>query len=378
MRSRRVQVPVQGAPGAYMNRRPMAVAEIPPGLHLPAPETEQGQQLCPRLALWGSQPTGAQQNKDTGGKGESGRGERQAWAVLLESPGWPCPFARGAGVAQFLRKQVDALSPGRYHLVGPWGPSPGPSPAALAGEATPATVAAAEAREAKAPGGDGHSLRAEDAANGSGGGGSHGGALREGAEDGSGQGHHHGGGLDDDGGVLALPDAGLIAAVGQRGRAAGLAGQARVVAGHVLGLEVHLGERAGRSTGACEEQPVRPPRGSQGTCWVGSWRLCRGAHAPLCLCPQAPCKESQAQESSFLDKSPRVPSSQTQALSTPDLLPASPPRSGSPKPRSRTELPTHLLPKEKKGSEADERVKSWGGFYSGPALPQVQGKPLWK
>ncbi|KFW74732.1 hypothetical protein N305_11020, partial [Manacus vitellinus] len=45
--------------------------------------------------------------------------------------------------------------------------------AALAGEAGPATEATAQAREAKAPGVDGHSLRAEDAANGSGGGGSH-------------------------------------------------------------------------------------------------------------------------------------------------------------------------------------------------------------
>ena len=157
----------------------------------------------------------------------------------------------------------------RYHLVGAWGPSPGPSPAALAGETPPATEAAAEAGEAKAPGGDGHSLRAEDAANGSGGGGSHGGALREGAEDGAGQGHHHGGGLDDDGGVLALPDAGLIAAVGQRGRAAGLAWQALVVAGHVSGPQVHLGERAGGSRAGemGEEQPVTPPRGSQGTSW---------------------------------------------------------------------------------------------------------------
>ncbi|KFV13466.1 hypothetical protein N339_02864, partial [Pterocles gutturalis] len=67
------------------------------------------------------------------------------------------------------------------------------------------------------PGGDGHSLRAEDAANSSRGGGSHGGVLREGAEDGSRQGHHHGRGLDDNIRVLALPDTGLIAAVGQRG-----------------------------------------------------------------------------------------------------------------------------------------------------------------
>ncbi|KFO69265.1 hypothetical protein N303_13760, partial [Cuculus canorus] len=48
--------------------------------------------------------------------------------------------------------------------------------AALAGEASPATVAAAEARqagEAKAPGVDGHSRITEDAANSSGGGGTH-------------------------------------------------------------------------------------------------------------------------------------------------------------------------------------------------------------
>ncbi len=118
---------------------------------------------------------------------------------------------------------------------------PGPSPAALAH--TPATDAAANAREAKASRGDGHTLRAEDAANGSGGGGSHGGVLREGAEDGSGQGHHHGRGLDDHVGVLALPDAGLVAAAAQRGGAAGLAGQAwqaLVVAGHDLCLEGHL------------------------------------------------------------------------------------------------------------------------------------------
>ncbi|KFP03202.1 hypothetical protein N300_06770, partial [Calypte anna] len=84
--------------------------------------------------------------------------------------------------------------------------------APLAGEASIDTVVAGNAEEAKAPGVDGHSITAEDAANGSGGGGAHGGVLREGAEDGSGQGHHHGGGLDDDSGVLALPDTGLIAA----------------------------------------------------------------------------------------------------------------------------------------------------------------------
>ncbi|KFV69578.1 hypothetical protein N307_14315, partial [Dryobates pubescens] len=94
-------------------------------------------------------------------------------------------------------------------------PCPGPWAAALAGQAAPAQ--GREAREAKAPGADGHPLRAEDAANGSGGGGAHGGALWEGAEDGAGQGHQHSRRLNDNSGVLALPDTGLIAAVGQRG-----------------------------------------------------------------------------------------------------------------------------------------------------------------
>ena len=113
-------------------------------------------------------------------------------------------------------------------------------PAPLAGGAPSATVAVGNAGEVKAPRGDGHTLTAEDAANSSGGGGSDGGVLREGAEDGSGQGHHHGRGLNDDGGVLALPDAGLIAAAGQRGRAAGLAWHTRVTAGHVFGLAMYL------------------------------------------------------------------------------------------------------------------------------------------
>ncbi|KFP44306.1 hypothetical protein N324_09017, partial [Chlamydotis macqueenii] len=64
---------------------------------------------------------------------------------------------------------------------------------------------------------DGHSLLTQDAANSSRGGGSHSGVLGEGAEDGSGQGHHDGRGLDHHCGVLALPDTGLIAAVGKRG-----------------------------------------------------------------------------------------------------------------------------------------------------------------
>ena len=118
-------------------------------------------------------------------------------------------------------------------------------PAALAGVAPSATVAVGNAGEVKAPRSDGHTLRAEDAANSSGGGGSNSGVLWEGAEDGSGQRHHHGRGLDDNGGVLALPDTGLIAAAGQRSRATGLAWLALVTAGHDSGMEVHL-EEGGR------------------------------------------------------------------------------------------------------------------------------------
>ena len=138
---------------------------------------------------------------------------------------------------------------------------------ALAGWAHSATVAAAKARQVKAPRGDGHALRAEDAANSSGGGGSHNCVLWEGAEDGSGQGHHHGRGLDDNGGVLALPDTGLIAAAGQRSRATGLAWLALVTAGHVSGMEVHLGKGAGRkqNMGMHEKQPMRESMHMQ--CW---------------------------------------------------------------------------------------------------------------
>ncbi|KFV40498.1 hypothetical protein N328_12184, partial [Gavia stellata] len=71
------------------------------------------------------------------------------------------------------------------------------------------------ASEVTAARGDGHSITAEDAANSSGGGGCYNVVLWEGAEDGSGQVHHHRRGLDDNSGVLALPDTGLIAAVGQ-------------------------------------------------------------------------------------------------------------------------------------------------------------------
>ena len=70
-------------------------------------------------------------------------------------------------------------------------------------------------------------------ANGSRGGGSHCGILWEGDEDGSAQDNHPGRGLKDNSGVLALPDTGLLAAVGQQGGATGLAWQALVAAGRV-------------------------------------------------------------------------------------------------------------------------------------------------
>jgi len=54
----------------------MAVAEILPGVHLPAPQMKQGQQVFSRMPLWGSGPRGAQEKKDIGGKGESGKGEK--------------------------------------------------------------------------------------------------------------------------------------------------------------------------------------------------------------------------------------------------------------------------------------------------------------
>ena len=131
-------------------------------------------------------------------------------------------------------------------------------PTPLAGWAPSATVAVGNAGEVKAARGDGHTLRAENAANSSRGGGSNSGGLGEEAEDGSRQGHHHGRGLDDDGGVLALPDTGLIAAAGQRGWATGPAWLALVTAGHVFELETHLEERAERkqNMGIYEEMTV--------------------------------------------------------------------------------------------------------------------------
>ena len=122
-----------------------------------------------------------------------------------------------------------------FGLPGQW--AHGNSTSSLAGQAATAREAAAQARDAKATGGDGHSLMAQDAAHSSGGAGAHSGVLGEGAEDGSGQGDHHGRGLDHHAGVLALAHTGLVAAVGQRGRATGTA---QIVAGHGCGMEVGL------------------------------------------------------------------------------------------------------------------------------------------
>ncbi|KAL2295184.1 hypothetical protein Nmel_018341 [Mimus melanotis] len=143
------------------------------------------------------------------------------------------------------------------------------SAASLAGTTTSLTITTGDAGDVKAPGADGHSLRAEDAANGSGGGGSHHGVLWEGAEDGARQGHQHSGRLNDDVGALALPDTALIAAVGQRAGAAGLAARvaglallALLRAGHVWSLALQLAQRAGRkqSTRTRETQPARHPK----------------------------------------------------------------------------------------------------------------------
>ena len=163
------------------------------------------------------------------------------FTMLSEAPGWP-----NMAIMQGKNSNAAFLLLSNAMFRVPGCPCLGPRPALLAGIAPSATVAVGNAGEVKAPRGDGHTLRAEDAANSSRGGGSHNCVLREGAEDGSGQGHHHGRGLDDDGGVLALPDTGLIAAAGRGSWATGPAWHTLAVAGHVLGLEVHLGERVRR------------------------------------------------------------------------------------------------------------------------------------
>ena len=91
----------------------MAVTEILPDVHLPAPQKGNGQQVFHRLALEASQPRGAQENEDTGGKGDSGRGERQAWAMLPESPSCAHPSAKGC------RLQLLSPSGSNYTMIYP-------------------------------------------------------------------------------------------------------------------------------------------------------------------------------------------------------------------------------------------------------------------
>ena len=164
--------------------------------------------------------------------------------MFAGSPGWPLPcFLAWCLESRSCGRQVHVpararrciLNPCRgLQAVGGWcqGWWRGP----LAGVAASCAAEAAQASEAvaEATGGDGHSLGAELVAHGSRCGGSDGGVLGEGGEDGSWEGDDHGGRLDDDTGVLALPDTGLVAAVSQRGGSAGAAG---VVAGHVCGVE---------------------------------------------------------------------------------------------------------------------------------------------
>lgn len=86
----------------------------------------------------------------------------------------------------------------------------------FSGGALSAIVVVGNARKVTAPKGDGDSVTAEDASISSGDGGSHNGVLWVRTEDGARQSHGQRRALDDDNGVLSLPDTGLIAAAGQR------------------------------------------------------------------------------------------------------------------------------------------------------------------
>lgn len=171
------------------------------------------------------------------------------------------PFVEGAGNNQPLLKAmtkisiVNSASSSGFLVCGH------PS-LSLAGRAPSATVAAGNTGKVAAPRVDGDSVTAEDAANSSRGGGSHNSVLWEGGENGARENHHHSRGLENNSRRLALSDTGLIATAGKRGWATaqtwltGLTRQALVRAGHVLGLEVHLGTREEKkqSTGLLEEQ----------------------------------------------------------------------------------------------------------------------------
>lgn len=181
-------------------------------------------------------------------KTSAGRVSRQHLASLPPLQEATRVLSPSGKPGQQLRPQSGFGLPGRCTH---WTSSP-----PLAGQAPSAVVAATKAREVKAPRGDGHSLSTQDAANSSRGGGSHSGVLGEGAEDGSGQGHHHGRWFNNHPGVLALPDAGLVAAVGKRGWATGTA---QVVAGHGCGLEVHPQQTVVGASEPSEVALAEPP-----------------------------------------------------------------------------------------------------------------------
>ena len=268
-------------------------------------------------------------------------------------------------------------------------------PAPLAGGAPSATVAVGNAGEVKAARGDGHSLTAEDAANSSGGGGSDGGVLWEGAEDGSGQGHHHRRGLNDNGGVLALPDTGLIAAAGQRSRAAGLAWHTRVTAGHVFGSAVHLlAERT-----EWKKRRVRRslPSHQEGTMLMQYWELeavqgCSSASRSLPARTQKePPGAYQATSQTLALKNLSAVPAPLQAKSSahfPLPGPAAPSFVMGPSLQQMRRLLTssllmktervrkgahaHLVPKKEEARVANVRVRNWAVFYSGPKLSHIQ------
>jgi len=68
----------------------MAMAEIPPGVHLPAPQREQGQQVFPRLALLGSQGSTGEQGLVRESREEK-RGKAGMGLCFLRAQAAPIP-----------------------------------------------------------------------------------------------------------------------------------------------------------------------------------------------------------------------------------------------------------------------------------------------
>ena len=67
------------------------------------------------------------------------------------------------------------------------------------------------------------------------------------------------------------------------------------------------------------------PRGSQGTCWAGSWTPCSPKHGLLlCLDPKGPAKGSPGKGGSCQAYRPEDPSGKHQPLTLPELLPSFP------------------------------------------------------